>query len=158
MVRFLQTCCLWLIATGCLFLSAEEQAAPVSVLKVLPYRLDNNGLHAVSPSLFERDAYQAYLKDHPDEVSTMRFDVHLRLREIDGKDVEVRVEARFGKGDSIETIKATVPLKKPRWGKRTWTSVTLDKKVYDPEAQMIAWRVTLLRGEEVLDTQTSFLW
>ena len=143
---------------GCLCLSAEGQKTTVHVLKVLPHYLDAKGLHTISPSLFERDAYQAHLKDHPDEVSTMRFDVHLRLRDSDLKDVQVRVEARFGKGDSIETIKASAPLKKPRWGKRTWTSVTLDKKSFDAEAQMIAWRVTLWQGDEILDTQTSFLW
>lgn len=128
------------------------------MLKVLPHYLDAKGLHTLSPSLFERDAYQSHLKDHPDKVSTMRFDVHLRLQDSDFEDVQVRVEARFGKGDSIETIKATAPLKKPKWGKRVWTSLTLDRETYDAGARMIAWRVTLRRGDEILDTHTSFLW
>lgn len=147
-----------LIALGVLCIRAEEQEASVRVLKVLPHFLDAKGLHALSPSLFERDAYQAHLKDHPNEVSTMRFDVHLRLYDSDLEDVQVRVEARFGKGDSIETIKTSVPLKKPKWGKRTWTNVTLDKKAYDAKSQLIAWRVTLWQGDMKLDTQTSFLW
>lgn len=131
---------------------------PVRVLKVLPHYLDAKGLHALSPSLFERDAYQAHLKDHPEEVSTMRFDVHLRLHDSDLTDVTVRVEARFGKGDSIETLKSIAPMKKPKWGKRRWTSITLDKEAFDATAQLIAWRVTLWQGDTKLDTQTSFLW
>jgi len=157
-VNFKKICCIGLIALGILSVHAEEQEASLRVLKVLPHFLDAKGLHALSPSLFERDAYQAHLKDHPDEVSTMRFDVHLRLHDSDLKDVQVRVEARFGKGDSIETIKTSVPLKKPKWGKRTWANVTLDKKAYDARSQLIAWRVTLWQGDTKLDTQTSFLW
>ena len=88
----------------------------------------------------------------------MRFDVHLRLYDSDLEDVQVRVEARFGKGDSIETIKTSVPLKKPKWGKRSWTNLTLDKKTYDAKSQLIAWRVTLWQGDMKLDTQASFLW
>lgn len=35
------------------------------VIKVLPLFLDTNGVDAISPSLFDRDAYQAELRKHP---------------------------------------------------------------------------------------------
>ncbi len=50
-------------------------AASGKVLKVLPHFLDLQGRHALSPSLFERDAYQAHLRKNPAEVSALRFDV-----------------------------------------------------------------------------------
>ncbi len=37
-------------------------AAPAKVIKVLPHFLDQKGRHALSPSLYDRDAYQAHLR------------------------------------------------------------------------------------------------
>jgi len=45
------------------------------VVKVLPFFLDAQGRIAKSPSLFDRDVYQAYLREHTNEVSGVRFDV-----------------------------------------------------------------------------------
>src|SRR5215471_12204285 len=45
------------------------------VLKVLPFHLDQEGRIAKSPSLFDRDAYQAYLLQHANEISGIRYDV-----------------------------------------------------------------------------------
>jgi len=39
------------------------------VVKVLPFFLDAQGRIAKSPSLFDRDVYQAYLREHTNEVS-----------------------------------------------------------------------------------------
>ena len=39
---------------------------------------------AKSPSLFDRDAYQAYLREHTNEVSAMRFDIQWQAAKADG--------------------------------------------------------------------------
>ena len=41
---------------------ASFAAATGEVVKVLPFLLDTHGQIAKSPSLFDRDAYQAYLR------------------------------------------------------------------------------------------------
>src|SRR5262245_7382197 len=50
-------------------------AAPARIIKVLPQFLDLEGRHALSPSLYDRDAYQAELRAHPEKVSGLRFAV-----------------------------------------------------------------------------------
>ncbi len=128
------------------------------LIKVLPHLLDANGLHAISPSLLERDAYQAHLRDHPELVSNLRFDVNWRLDQAHSSGLELRVEVRFGKGDAIKTLKATAPVVTKKKRRRGWTSVLMDPEEYAPESQLIAWRVTLWRGEQHIASQTSFLW
>ena len=59
-----------------LFLSAvSSQAAEQRVIKVLPHFMDQEGRHANTPSLFERDAYQAWLRTNPEEQSGIRYDI-----------------------------------------------------------------------------------
>ena len=76
--------------------AALAHAGGGKVLKVLPHFLDRDGKHALSPSLYERDAYQAHLRKNPAEISALRFDVNWSA---DGKpaDLRIRVEARGGK-------------------------------------------------------------
>ena len=45
------------------------------VVKVLPLFLDLKGHDALSPSLFDRDAYQAFLRQNTNDISAIRFDV-----------------------------------------------------------------------------------
>src|ERR1051325_4966895 len=59
----------------CLMAAVSAEAATGRVMKVLPQFLDLKGRHALSPSLYDRDAYQAYLRQHTNEVSGMRFAV-----------------------------------------------------------------------------------
>lgn len=139
-----------------LFLSAAfAQAGSGKVLKVLPHFLDRDGKAALSPSLFERDAYQAHLRKHPEEISALRFDVNWSAG---GKpaNLRLRVEARGGKAAAQpKVIEATV---KPGWTGSTWSAVTLDKAAYEQLGTVVAWRVTLWDGETMLAEQKSFLW
>src|SRR3954469_12638010 len=48
-------------------------AASAKVVKVLPQYLDREERHAISPSLFDRDAYQARLRRRPEERGGLRF-------------------------------------------------------------------------------------
>jgi len=58
-----------LILTVSLSLIAGEPVRPGRIIKTLPLLLDTKGQAAISPSLFDRDAYQAYLREHTNEVS-----------------------------------------------------------------------------------------
>jgi hypothetical protein len=130
-------------------------AASGKVLKVLPHFLDLQGRHALSPSLFERDAYQAHLRKNPAEVSALRFDVEWSGRG-SAAGFKLRVEARGGKAAAQpKMVEATV--KPDRFGS-TWASVTLEKSVYDQLGGVVAWRVTLWDGDQQLAEQKSFLW
>src|SRR5262249_3609247 len=49
--------------------------ATARLVKVLPQLTDRQGRVALSPSLYERDAYQAYLRKHQEERGGIRFQV-----------------------------------------------------------------------------------
>lgn len=139
-----------------LFLSAAfAHAGSGKVLKVLPHFLDRDGKHALSPSLYERDAYQAHLRKHPEEISALRFDVNWSAG---GKPVSLRlrVEARGGKAAAKPAVLETTV--KPGWTGSTWSAVVLDKEAYQQLGGVVAWRVTLWDGETMLAEQKSFLW
>ena len=64
--------CFCLAFLGLTALPARPAPAPApvavaKVIKALPQFLDQQGQSALSPSLFDRDAYQACLRKHPSE-------------------------------------------------------------------------------------------
>src|SRR5258705_13546151 len=66
---------------GCwLTLAWQASAATGRIIKVLPHFLDLKGRHSLSPSLYDRDAYQARLRDHREERSGMRFDIEWKSK------------------------------------------------------------------------------
>lgn len=148
--------CLSGLVAVLLFLSAAiAQAGGGKVLKVLPHFLDLEGRHALSPSLFERDAYQAHLRKTPAEVSALRFDVNWSAAG-QPTNLRLRIEARGGKAAAqSKLIEATV---KPGWTGSAWSAVTVEKEVYQQLGGVTAWRVTLWDGEQMLAEQKSFLW
>ncbi len=64
------------------------------VVKVLPFFLDLKGHDALSPSLYDRDAYQAYLRRHLDQRSAIRFDVLWKASDVGDAKLKLRVELR----------------------------------------------------------------
>src|ERR1051326_4940456 len=64
-----------LILALCFTMCAAASAATGGVVKVLPQFLDLKGRSAISPSLYDRDAYQAHLREHTNEISGIRFAV-----------------------------------------------------------------------------------
>src|SRR6059036_401414 len=84
--------CLSLVCCFAAVLSAN--ASTGKVLKVLPHFLDTNGLHTLSPSLYERDAYQAYLRQHPEKRSGIRFDVQWKAKGPSFEPRTLRLELR----------------------------------------------------------------
>lgn len=157
----------WL-AVGLLLipLTTLTHAADAKVRKVLPSLVDLEGRASLHPSLYERDAYQAYLRKNPELVGGMRFDVHWSAPVAKSQPLELRLELR---GATLRTNNAppgvtqtnavtlTNAVTPARFGAR-WTRVTLSPETLRQVGDVTAWKATLLRdGTELASTQ-SFLW
>jgi hypothetical protein len=141
-------------------LAATVSAAPATgrVMKVLPHYLDLKGRHTLSTSLFERDAYQAHLRQHPTERSALRFDVQWKAKDTGAAQLKVRVELRgVAKGSLPKSLVLEQPVRPHGWFS-TWSAVTLSGAQYQEFGELTAWRVTLRDGEQLLGEQRSFLW
>jgi hypothetical protein len=128
------------------------------VLKVLPHLLDLQGRHTVSPSLFDRDAYQAQLRRHPDQVSGIRYDVLWKARHVRNKPLTLRMELR---GTYEEKHPRQITLETPltvESSAKRWTGLALTGEEYRKFGVIHAWRATLWSGETLLGEQRSFLW
>ena len=138
-------------------------AAPASkptgrVVKVLPHLLDLQGRHTVSPSLFDRDAYQAQLRKHPERCSGIRYDVFWQARGLKDQPLTLRVELRGlfeGKVPRAQTLELSV---KAPSANRRWSGLNLGGEDFKRFGEVTAWRATLWSGEQLLDEQKSFLW
>ena len=138
--------------------TAAAPAAPMGrVVKVLPLFLDLKGHDAISPSLFDRDAYQARLRLHTNEVSAIRFDVLWKASNLKGAKLKLRAELRGvgERGLPRQTVLETVVT--PGFF-RSWTSLTLGGDDLKNFGSLVAWRVTLWNGDQMLGDQKSFLW
>jgi hypothetical protein len=135
--------------------SAPLRAAEARILKVLPHLLDAKGRNALAPSLFERDAYQAYLRQNPAEISALRFDVQYKAPA--GKPLVLRIELRGAKM-AIGQSRVFETDIEPRRLFSSWGELHLGKKLYDEIGQIQAWRATLRDGDLELAELTSFLW
>jgi hypothetical protein len=141
----------------CVAACCSAEGATGRVMKVLPHLLDLKGRHALSPSLYERDAYQAYLREHPEEQSGIRFDVQWKAKDTAPEALKLRVELRgvaHGNLPKQLLIERTV---KPGWRSR-WTGLTLEGRDFQEISEVTAWRVTLWENSQLLAEQKSFLW
>jgi hypothetical protein len=132
-------------------------AATGRVVKVLPHFLDLEGQHSISPSLYDRDAYQAKLRQHPELRSGIRFDILWRGRSLKREKARLRVEMRgTAKGNlpSETTLETEVVIT----GISHWASLKLDGEDYKKFGEITAWRVTLWTGNQMIGEQKSFLW
>jgi hypothetical protein len=138
-------------------LALSATAATGRVMKVLPHFLDLEGRTSLSPSLYDRDAYQARLRLHPEQRSGMRFDIFWRGRSQLPETARLRVELRgTAKGNLPgELILETEVV---MTGTSHWTALTLTGEKYRNFGEVTAWRVTLWNGDELLGEQKSFLW
>lgn len=127
------------------------------VVKVLPLFLDTNNEVAPSPSLFDRDAYQAYLRRHPQDISGIRFDVDWRAHNARSAKLTLRLELRGIGAAGLPTQMELLRLVTPRFFHH-WTSLTLNGPAYKQFGALAAWRATLWDGRRLLGEQESFLW
>jgi len=142
----------------CLCPLLAAQGATGKIKKVLPHFLDLRGRHTLSPSLFDRDAYQAVLRQHPEQRSAVRFDIEWKSKGPSGAPLKIRVELR-----GVAHEKPPVELSLERALEPTgifggWTSLTLKDEDYRKLGELTAWHVTLWEGTSLLSEQKSFLW
>lgn len=130
-------------------------AAEARVVKVLPHLLDSKGRHTLSPSLYERDAYQAQLRSHPDRVSGLRLDVLCSLPKPRPVTAVLRLELRGSKESKPVVVER--PVKPGLFGRR-WTEVVLEPSEFAQVGELSAWRVSIRDGDRELASATSFLW
>jgi hypothetical protein len=127
------------------------------LLKVLPFFLDQQGHIANSPSLFDRDAYQAFLRINTNKISGMRFDVLWKAGKMPGEKIRIALELR-GVGTNsmprLETLETNVVPGKYR----QWTMLPLAGADYKNFGTVVAWRARLWNGDQMLSEQQSFLW
>jgi hypothetical protein len=140
-------------------LRADSASDPITgrVVKVLVLLMDTNSAVAPSPSLFDRDAYQAYLLAHTNDISGVRLDVCWSARHARGTNLKLRVELKGIGANGIPTQSILEQTITPRLFHH-WTSLTLDGQDYKHFGVLGAWRATLWNGGQLLGEQESFLW
>ncbi len=140
-------------------LGSAVAAGPVSgrVIKLLPFLLDNQGRDAISPSLFDRDAYQQYLHEHPGKITAVRFDVQWKAVKAPDEQLRLRVEVRGVGPDGSPSLKTfESPVVAGFFSH--WTKFSLDGDAYRKFGSVVAWRATLWNGDQLLGEEKSFLW
>jgi hypothetical protein len=142
---------------GSLAAAFASDAVTGRVVKVLPLFLDLQGHDAISPSLYDRDAYQAYLRQHTNEISAIRFDVLWKASRAGNPQLKLRVELR-GIGAGGWPRQGTLEKEVTPGYFRHWTSLALDGADYKNFGELVAWRATLWNGGQLLGEQKSFLW
>jgi hypothetical protein len=153
MRRFLMT----LLLLSSLSAASASGAATGHIVKMLPLFLDLKGHDALSPSLFDRDAYQVYLRQHTNEVSAIRFDVLWRASDAKDAKLTLRLELHGVGPDNLPrqiTLEQTVA----PYFFRHWTSFMLTGDDCKKFGEVVAWRATLWSGDQRLGEQESFLW
>jgi len=112
----------------------------------------------VSPSLYDRDAYQARLRRNPKQRSGMIFDIQWKSSIPRAEELKLRVELR---GEAFGAPPRTLTLEKvleERHRFSHWTGVPLAGDTYRQFGEVTAWRVTLWNRDRLLSEQKSFLW
>jgi len=136
---------------------ASFAAVTGKVVKVLPFYVDGQGRIAKSPSLFDRDAYQAYLRLHTNEIAGIRYDVLWKTGKSGDEKLKVRLELRGtldGDLPKTKTLEAEIAPGKSGG----WTEIKLLGDDYKSFGPVVAWRTTLWSGADQVGEQKSFLW
>lgn len=135
----------------------SASAATTRVMKVLPHFLDQQGRHALSPSLYDRDAYQAQMRQNPALRSALRFDVHWKAKATNPPTLRLRAELRgTAQGNLPREVILETEVKTGTLGR--WSSLTLGGEEYKNFGEVTAWRVGLWDGDRLVAEQKSFLW
>jgi hypothetical protein len=147
-----------LLAATLLTATGGALGATGQVLKVLPHLMDRQGRVALSPSLYERDAYQAILRQSPEKRGGMRFDVQWKARGAVWQPLILKVHIRgVAKGDLPKEVVIERKVEKGKWYSK-WTSVEFSGEEYRQFGEITAWRVSLSEGDWPLGEYKSFLW
>ena len=146
-----------ILQVSVLLLAAALPAAGAGqkIIKVLPQFLDLQGQHTLSPSLYERDAYQAQLRIHPEQRSGLRFAVQWRSSTVGPFKLRVEMRGNRTGQPTTSTIEETI---RHRGLFSSWATPALTGEAYHQFGELIAWRATLWDSDKLLSEQKSFLW
>jgi hypothetical protein len=136
-------------------MSGHLEAANARIKKVLPQLIDLQGRNSVSPSLYERDAYQEFLRKNPEKRGGLCFQVQWTGNRT--RNLILRVEMRGVRENVVQTKTLEMPLRKKGWFS-TWTPFVVRDATYHDLGDLTAWRVTLWDGGKQISEQKSFLW
>ena len=140
------------------FAGLAAEAPSGRVIKVLPLYLDLKGREMLSPSLYERDAYQARLRQHPEQRSALRFAVQWKSKDAAKAQLKLRLELRGGPKSELPS-QALLELPVQQKGSFShWATFQLSGEDYRKFGELVAWRVTFWDGGNQLGEQKSFLW
>lgn len=147
-----------LIVTVFVCCACAASAATGRIIKVLPQYLDTAGRHALSPSLFERDAYQALLQQHAELRGGLRFAVQWKAKAKSARALKLRVEIRgVTPENALCDLVLEQTVKRKRWFSQ-WSYLSIQGEKYKRIGEVRAWRVTLWYDDTLLAEQRSFLW
>jgi hypothetical protein len=135
--------------------SFSAQAGSPKMIKILPQFLDHQGQHAISPSLFDRDAYQARLRRQPEQRSGLRFAVQWKGPR--STLFKIRIELR-GAHEQTPTEAVLEETVERRSLFSAWSELKLVGEDYKKFGELVAWRATLWDGGRQVGEQRSFLW
>ncbi len=138
-------------------LRVDAQAGSPRILKVLPQYLDLQGRHSLSPSLYERDAYQALLRKNPARCSGIRYAVQWKARGMSTEGMTVRIELRTGNKNDVKPLVKEQPIGHKGVFSH-WSNVIIDGDAFKEMGEVIAWRATLWQEGKQIAEQKSFLW
>jgi hypothetical protein len=142
-----------LVVMSLLLSNSVAWAADGKVCKVLPQYLDKKGRQSLNPSLYERDAYQAWLRKHPKLRAALHVVVEYRASGLDWQKTRLRAEMRGLLTNSMQTVTMEQPVKKSGFFGR-WAEFNITGEDYKKFGELVAWRVSIWEG----DRQLSFLW
>src|SRR5665213_1407177 len=130
------------------FTAFAADAVTGKVVKVLPFFLDMQGRDAKSPSLFDRDAYQFYLRNHTNEISAVRYDVLWKAAKSADEKLKLRVELHGVGETGLPKIKIFETEVTPKTFGRC-TTFTLGGDELKNFGAVVAWRATLWNGGQL---------
>ena len=149
---------IWWALVASVAVAWSASAATGRVIKVLPQFLDLKGRNSQTPSLYERDLYQAHLLRYTNECSGMRFNVEWKAKGEAAAPLKIQVELRgVAHGDFPKQLVLEKPVQPGGWFSH-WAVFNLVGEEYKDFGQVTAWRVTLWEGSQQLGEQKSFLW
>ncbi len=148
-----------LVSMSLLLTAGSMEAGTGQVLKVLPEFLDLKGRASLSPSLYERDAYQLVLREHPERRSGIRFAVQWKTKGAVWQPLKLKIELRgIAQGNLPRQLVLEEALENTGSMFTRWANVRLEGAAYKEFGAVTAWRVTLWEGKALLGEQKSFLW
>ena len=124
------------------------------MIKVLPQYLDREGRHTLSPSLYDRDAYQAHLRRHSEDRFGVRFATQWKAP--GSLSLRLRIELRGARGKDPTTAVLEQQVRSRTFS--TWSYLKLGGTDYERFGELVAWRATLWDGDQQVAEQRSFLW